>query len=221
MSNEEFRLLIEQGDVEGVRGSLESDPGLANRTIRWYLNQENESNPLHYVSDCVGHGWLTNGMDGEIAKLLLSFGAEINGTDGRESPLIASVSLGAENAARVLVEAGADLEATSIYGSRALHWAAWTGAPKAVELLISHGAKIEVTCSEFGATPLFWAVHGYGPNGPKVKKGQVGAARVLIAAKANVDTSNKHGLSALELSRQCEGNDMYDLLRQYSSTRSP
>jgi ankyrin repeat protein len=219
MNNEEFRLLIERGDVEGVRGALESDPGLANRTIRWYLNQENESDPLHYVSDCVGHGWLTNGMDGEIAELLLSHGAEINGTDGRESPLIASVSLGAENTARVLVEAGADLQATSIFGSRALHWAAWTGTLRAVELLISHGAEIEVKCSEFGATPLFWAVHGYGPNGPKVKKDQVGAARMLIEAGANVDTSNKHGLSALELSKHYARDHMYDLLRQYSRTR--
>jgi len=121
----------------------------------------------------------------------------------------------------VLVEAGADLEATSIYGSHALHWAAWTGAPKAVELLISRGAEIEVKCSEFGATPLFWAVHGYGPNGPKAKTGQVGAARTLIAARANVDTSNKHGLSALELAKQCEKKDMYDLLRQHAGPRSP
>jgi ankyrin repeat protein len=220
MSNDELRLLIERGDVEGVRGALESNPGLANRTIRWYLNQENETDPLHYVSDCVGHGWLTNGMDGEIAKQLLSYGAAIDGTDGRESPLIASVSLGAKNAARVLVEAGADLEATSIFGSRALHWAAWTGSPTAVGLLISHGAEIEVKCSEFGATPLFWAVHGYGPSGPKPKKDQVGAARILIEAGARVDTANKHGLSALELSKQCERNDMYDLLCRQGNTRS-
>ena len=220
MSNEEFRVLIERGDVAGVRAALEKDPGLANRTIRWHLNQDNESDPLHYVSDCVSHGWLTNGTDGELAKLLLLHGAKINGTDGRESPLIAAVSLGAENAAGVLVEAGADLEATSIYGSHALHWAAWTGAPTAVELLVSHGAEIEVKCSEFGATPLFWAVHGYGPNGPNAKTGQVGAARALIAAGAKVDTSNKHGLSALELSKQCEKKDMYELLRQHASTRN-
>lgn len=218
MSNEEFHLLIERGDVESVRGALESDPGLANRTIRWHVNQENESHPLHYVADCVGHGWLTNGMDGELAKLLLSHGAELNGNVGSESPLIASVSLGAENAAKVLVEAGADLETTSIFGARALHWAAWTGAPTTVELLIAHGAEIEVKCSEFGATPLFWAIHGYGPNGPKVKKDQVAAARILIAAGATVDTMNKHGLSALELSKQCERNEMYDMLRPYSST---
>jgi ankyrin repeat protein len=220
MNNDEFRLLIEQGDVEGMRGALESDPGLANRPIHWYLNQHNESDPLHYVSDCVGHGWLTNGTDGEIAELLLAYGAAINGNDGRESPLIASASLDAEKASKVLIEAGADLEATSIFGSRALHWAAWTGTPTTVECLVSQGAEIEIKCSEFGATPLFWAVHGYGPNGPKAKKDQVHATRILIEAGANVDTSNKHGLSALELSRHCERGDMYELLRQYSSTEN-
>jgi hypothetical protein len=56
MSVDEFRLLIEGGDAAGVRRALESDPGLANRTIRWSLNQEIETDPLHYVSDCVAHG---------------------------------------------------------------------------------------------------------------------------------------------------------------------
>ena len=220
MKKEEFRLLIERGDIDGMRDALESDPELANRAIRWHLNQQNESDPLHYVSDCVGHGWLANGADGEIAELLLAHGAAINGTHGRESPLIAAASLGAEGAARVLIEADAELEATSIFGSRALHWAAWTGTPSTTALLISHGAEIEVRCSEFGATPLFWAVHGYAPNGPKQKKDQVRAAQILIEAGANVDTANKNGLSALELSKLCEKGDMYELLRQSSGARS-
>jgi uncharacterized protein len=218
MTDDEFRHSIERGDVDGVRAALEGDPGLATRPIRWYLNQHNESDPLHYVADCVGHGWLTNGTDGELAELLIAHGAAVNGTDGKESPLIASASLGAANAAKVLVEAGAELEATSIFGSRALHWAAWTGVPMTVSLLISHGAEIEARCTEFGATPLFWAVHGYGPNGPKPKKEQVKAARLLVEAGAKADTVNKQGLSALELSKQCERSDMYELLQQYNAS---
>jgi uncharacterized protein len=128
--------------------------------------------------------------------------------------LIASASLGAESVSKVLVEAGAELEATSIFGSRALHWAAWMGAPSTVDLLIAHGAEIEVRCSEFGATPLFWAVHGYGPNGPKEKRDQVGAAQILIKAGAKLDTANKQGLSAFELSKRCARGDMYEVLHQ-------
>lgn len=53
MSNDRFRQLIEQGDADGVASALRADPGLANQTLRWYLNRHNEADPLHYVSDCV------------------------------------------------------------------------------------------------------------------------------------------------------------------------
>lgn len=213
MTDDTFRLLIERGDSAGVSSALKSDPQLANRTIRWYLNQNNESDPLHYVSDCVAKGWLTNGNEGEISELLIAHGAAINGTKGRESPLIAAASLGAERVSKVLVLGGAELEATSIFGARALHWAAWMGTPATVELLIARGAEIEARCQEFGATSLFWAVHGYGPNGAKAKRGQIKVAQTLIKAGANVNTANKHGQSALELSKLCPRDDMYEVLR--------
>ena len=214
MSNDSFRRLIEQGDVEGVRVALKRDPTLANRTIRWQLNQDNESDPLHYVSDCVSQGWLTNGREGEIAELLLAHGAAIDGNEGRESPLIGSASLGAEKVSTVLIQAGAALEATALYDASALHWAAWVGASATVEQLVARGVELEAKDSQFGATPLFWAVHGYGPNGP-AKKDQVGAAKVLLAAGANARTSNKEGRSALELADTCTARDMYELLKQY------
>ena len=214
MSDDSFRRLIEQGDVDGVRRALERDSTLANRTIHWHLNQDNQTDPLHYVCDCVGQGWLTNGREGEIAELLLAHGAAIEGNEGRESPLIGAASLGADKVAAVLIEAGAELEATTLYQSRALHWAAWTGLSKAVEQLVAHGAELEVKDAEFGATPLYWAVHGYGPHGPE-KKDQVGAARILLAAGATARTSNKEGLSALKLADSCAARDMYELLKPY------
>jgi uncharacterized protein len=213
-SEDSFRRLIEQGDVEGIQRALEREPSLANRTIRWHLNRDNESDPLHYVSDCFSHGMLTNGREGELAKVLLAHGAAINGSQGRESPLIGSASLGAEKVSTVLIEAGAELEATSIYAARALHWAAWVGSSLTVQQLVSRGVAMEVQDSEFGATPLFWAVHGYGPNGPE-KKDQVGAARILLAAGANARTFNKEGRSALEMAGTCKSRDMYELLQPY------
>jgi ankyrin repeat protein len=215
MKVDDFRLLIETGNVDGIRGALESDPALANQTIHWFLKRQNESDPLHYVCDCFGHGGLINGKEGEIVEVLLAYGAAIEGTDGRESALIASASVGAEKVSKVLVEAGAALESTSIFGARAIHWAAWMGTLSTVELLVAHNANIGARCSEFGATPLFWAVHGYGPLGPKHKKDQVGAARILIQAGADVDTTNRYGVSALEQSKLCGNRDMYELLHQY------
>jgi ankyrin repeat protein len=215
MTVEDLGMLIKAGDVAGIRSALAREPALANRTIRWFLNQDNESDPLHFVSDCIGHGWLSSGNDDAIAEVLLAHGAAIEGTENRESPLIAAASLGAEKVAKVLVDAGATLEATSIFGARALHWAAWVGTPSTVALLIAHEADIEARCSEFGASPLFWAVHGYGPHGPTPKTDQVGAARLLIEAGASVETANKDGLSALELARHCRNGDMHELLRRH------
>ncbi len=212
MKADDFRRLIEKGDVDGLRGALTSDPALASQPIRWILNQENHSDPLHYVSDCVSHGWLKYGQEGKIAEVLLAHGAAIEGTADRESPLLGSASLGVEAVSKVLIEAGAALERTSIFGARALHWAAWVGSPSIVELLVAHEVDLEARCSKYGATPLFWAVHGYGPNGPKQKKGQVRAAQVLIEAGAKVDTSNRDDLSALALSKLSVARDMYELL---------
>jgi ankyrin repeat protein len=212
--DDDFHLLIERGDAAGVRDALAADPALAHRPIRWRLDQDNVSDPLHYVSDCVGNGWLTNGAEGEIAEALLRAGAAIDGSDGRESPLIAAASLGAEEVARVLVDAGAALEKTSLHGARALHWAAWVGSAATVSLLVEHGAEIEARCADFAATPLFWAVHGYAPDGPNPKRGQVEAARVLIAAGAAIGTANRWDPSAIDLARSCAQPDMAALLEK-------
>ena len=173
--------------MAGMQRALVENPALANQTIHWVVNPPNESDPLHYVSDCVYHGWLTNGTESEIAGVLLAHGAVLEGSEERESPLIAAASLGAEKVARVLLEAGAALERTSVFGARALHWAAWMGLSSTADQLLQRGAQLEPRCSEFGATPLFWAVHGYGPTGPSTSRISSGAAR-SSSARARAST---------------------------------
>ncbi|MEO7432313.1 MAG: ankyrin repeat domain-containing protein [Dokdonella sp.] len=212
MTHDDFGNRIRSGDLDGVRRALLSDESLASRPIRWFLNQQNESDPLHYIADCVGQGWLTNGTEGELARLMIEHGASINGSGDRETPLIGAASMGVERVASVLIEAGADLERTSVFGARALHWAAWMGNAATVGLMVSRGAALEARCSQYGATPLFWAVHGFGPGGPCPKGDQVGAARILLDAGARVQTTNSHGQSAIELSGLCGSDAMYELL---------
>jgi ankyrin repeat protein len=211
--SDELQRLLRAGDGAALRALLVAQPALANGTVRWFAGQWNDTDPLHFISDCVSQGWLTNGREGEIAAELLAHGANVEGSPGRESPLIGAASLGAGKVARVLINAGADLERTSLHGARALHWAAWTGEAGIVSALLEHGAALEPRCTEFGATPLFWAVHGYGPQGPGPKR-QVDAARFLIRAGANVDTANKHGTTARELARTTARSDMSELLDQ-------
>lgn len=214
MTGDVFGNRIRSGDLDGVRRSLGSDAGLANRPIRWVLNQQNESDPLHYIADCVGHGWVTNGTEGQLARLLIDDGASVDGSTDRETPLIGAASMGVERVATVLIEAGAALERTSVFGARALHWAAWMGNASTVALLVSRGAAIEARCSKFGATPLFWAVHGYGRDRPTPTRDQVGAARILVDAGARVQTANSHGQSAIELSGRYDRDDRHQLLRR-------
>ena len=214
MTDEEFRSFLQSGDVDALRAALAIEPARANATIRWHLDRWNESDPLHFVCDAVAHGWLTNGCEGEIAGLLIEHGAHIEGAAGREPPLIAAASLGAEKVAKVLNDAGADPERTGLFGARALHWAAWTGEAGIVAQLLARDVEIEPRCTEFGATPLFWAVHGYGPHGPRAKKDQVEAARRLIEAGATVETANKQGVSARALARDCARGEMSSLLER-------
>ena len=209
--------MIEAGDLQGLKSALASDPELANQSVAWFLNQKNESDPLHYVCDCVFNDWLDDARAPEIAALLIENGALIEGTAGRESPLIAATSLGVETVAKLLIDSGANPEATAVFGARPLHWAASVGLPSTVELLIQRGAELEAKCTEFGATPLYWAAFGFGPHGPNKKRDPVGAAKVLLDAGASVDTTNNQGISVLKCSQQADSNEMYELLIRYSN----
>jgi len=220
MSEAQFLDLIEAGDLRSLRFALASQPKLANQSIEWFLNQKIESDPLHYVSDCVFNDWLNDERASQIASLLLEHGALIEGTLGRESPLIAATSLGAEKVASVLIAAGADIEAKALFGARALHWAASMGLASTVELLIKQGAELEAKCTEFSATPLFWAVIACGPQGPAKKQDPLNTAKLLIAAGAKVNTTNAYGESALDCSLQAGSNEMTELLRQHSVDQS-
>src|SRR5687768_1150884 len=143
MDMQAFRKLIEAGDVESVKNALAADPLLANGTVVWGLRQERESDPLHFVCDCVSEEWIDAEKAAELARVLLAHGATVDGTNGRETPLLGATSLGAEKVANMLIESGADIKATSIFGAGPLHWAAYMGLPSTVDLLVQRGAEIE------------------------------------------------------------------------------
>ena len=216
MNNEKFRLMIEAGDLQGLKDVLAINSKLVNQSVAWHLNQNNESDPLHYVCDCVFNDWLEENRAYEIAELFINTGALLEGSEGKESPLIAATSLGLESVAKLLVDSGADIEATAVFGARPLHWAASMGLVSTVELLIAKGAEIEVKCTEFGATPLYWAIVGFGGHGPHKTRDPLGTAKVLLDNGANLNTSNNQGRSALKCSQEAESNEMYDLLIKYS-----
>ncbi len=198
--------IIELGLVDDLKVFLSANPECSNRKIIWGEDQEIETDPLHYVSDCVFNGVLTNGNEAEVAKVLLEFGARLEGSENAESPLIGAVSLSAIGVAEVLIDAGAIIDATSVHGASSLHWAAYVGLPSIVSALLNKGANIEKKCIDFKATPVFWAVQGFRKSNRADKSSIVDVAKILVGSGADVLEENFEGCSAFEYSHEI-GND--------------
>ena len=86
---------------------------------------------------------------GAVAKALIDAGAPVNGRPGvRETPLITAASYGDADVARVLIKAGADIDAVSAPNSGGapsstpLGHAAVYGMTGVVDVLVAAGARI-------------------------------------------------------------------------------
>jgi ankyrin repeat protein len=98
----------------------------------------------------------------EFLTLLLAAGATADARDSDNlSTLHVAAAYGATNAARALVNAGADVEARDSLeagGLTPLHWAAIWGSREMVATLLDLGANIQVG-DKRGRTPLHWATN--------------------------------------------------------------
>jgi ankyrin repeat protein len=96
----------------------------------------------------------------EAVTLLLEHGAHIHQTSHnplRNQALHACIALGnSPDVAKVLIEAGADVNATAAGGYTPLHLAASNGNREVVLLLLKNGAKRDVCCDQ-GKTPADYA----------------------------------------------------------------
>lgn len=79
---------------------------------------------------------------------------------------------------KALLDAGTDVNAATEYGATALSYAADKGHAEVVKLLLSRGAKVDVTDTFYNSTPAAWA--GYNGHGEIL----------LLLAEAGADTSS-------------------------------
>lgn len=212
----QLKEIIDRGDIDSLVDLLNKKPSLANSEIVWGEDKKNRTHPLHYICDSVFNGLCPYPAAAALAQQLLAADADVDGLAGTyESALIGATSLSVDSVAEVLIRAGAMQSFTSVFGASALHWAAHNGSAGIVELLVDPDVDIERRCTKFGATPLFWAVHGYSIYGPKVKREQVAAAQCLIKSGAQVNTKNKDGDSILNFAQDAPDDQMFNLLLDF------
>ena len=110
------------------------------------------------------------------AGVLMLAGCELKGDLHREA------RAGNDEAIKVLVEAGADVNAADNEGETPLHWAAWNGHVEAIKVLLNAGANPNAA-DKYGHTPLHNAA----------LRGHVEAIKVLLNAGAEVNADGKQG----------------------------
>jgi uncharacterized protein len=90
----------------------------------------------------------------EALKQHIAAGSNINEKDpfGGSSPLISASVFGKTEAARILIDAGADINFQNNDQSTALHTAAFFCRPEIVKMLLDKGADKTIK-NKFGATP--------------------------------------------------------------------
>ena len=150
----ERRAILNSRDLSRLAALLTNDPALAARKLERWRDHPLGAEPLAYIAmlrfdsrrlrlprDLPGTG--------AVARALLDAGAPVDGKPGDpETPLITAASYGDADVARVLIDAGADIEvaasvdAGGVPGGTALLHAAVFGMTEVVDLLVAAGARI-------------------------------------------------------------------------------
>jgi hypothetical protein len=124
-------------------------------------------------------------QDTQMARTALDAGADVNGGETVGLPLMSAASGYNTSLVHLLLERGADVNASSSRGETALMEAARYGSAKNVRILLEHGANIEAWNCD-GMTALHFAAN----DNPK-------AICVLIKAGANIDARDNEGKTPL------------------------
>jgi len=173
----DVKTAIETGNVTALRDLLATDPMLANRHVVWGSDNKIRTHPLHFVSDRLFDGTLDKTQEADVAvglvDALIHAGADLNhfspdeshGEPKCETPLNGAASLGAQEVGIRLIEAGAKTDVINLLGETSLHWAASLGLDRLVDRIlraeVTNQVSLHVSDSNWDATPLGWAMHGW------------------------------------------------------------
>lgn len=147
------RKILDEGDLDRLGKLIAEHPDLAIAPMENWCDHPMGASPLGYVAmnrfDTAHNRWRDLTGTAEMARKLIAAGAKIDGDIGdSETPLMTAASYGDAAVARVLVEAGANLEARAsddaggVPGGTALLHAAVFGMTEVVDVLVAAGATI-------------------------------------------------------------------------------
>jgi ankyrin repeat protein len=147
------RAILDGRDLARLAALLAEDPAQATAKLEHWRDHPKGASPLGYVAmlryDTARGLWRDVAGTGPLARALLEAGAPVDGDPGDpETPLITAASYGDAAVARVLIEAGADLEATAaadaggVPGATALGHAAVFGMTEVLDVLVAAGARV-------------------------------------------------------------------------------
>lgn len=192
--------LLFSADLPLLEKALCENPSLSNQQISLPGNSAT-AHPLHRICDGVFFNTYSEETALEMARLFITYGADVNAemTAGKDSPLTAACSLRCDQLALLYIERGADIHHPGCHGGTPLHWASWCGRDAVVRKLIAMNAQVNLLCSDFRSTPLFWAFHGYKSGGKENRYNQVECARLLLEHGADPEIPNHEGFRPIDL----------------------
>lgn len=133
---------IHHGDIDGLRRLVSKNPKLASEPVSSCFTNDSA---LGYLGVARFHGLTDHDRSGAMARVLLEAGGGADGpVDAPEPPLVTAASYGEADMVRVLIDAGANLEATgfAVPEGTALGHAVEFGNTGVVDVLADAGAVI-------------------------------------------------------------------------------
>ena len=124
-------------------------------------------------------------------------------TEDSQTPLFVACGKGDVDAARRLLDNGAEVDRANKYGATPLFVACQEGHVDAARLLLDNGAEVD-RATEDGATPLYIAC----------EKGRADAARLLLGNGAKVDMAEKDGRTLLDIAKSQGHSSIVALLEE-------